>query len=68
MDVMHVCLPCKNEEQFTDIAADYVKQFKPELVIINSTVPPGTTKKVCEQCNCLVAHSQFVEYTKALNI
>jgi UDP-N-acetyl-D-mannosaminuronate dehydrogenase len=67
---MHVCLPCKNEEQFTDIVADYVKQFKPELVIINSTVPPGTTRKVCEQCNCLVAHSpvrgvhESLEYMK----
>jgi UDP-N-acetyl-D-mannosaminuronate dehydrogenase len=37
--------------------AGYVKQFKPELLIINSTVPPGTTKKAQQSCKCLVAHS-----------
>ena len=57
VDIMHVCLLCKNQEKFVDTVASYAKQFKPKLLIINSTVPPGTTKKICEQCNCLVAHS-----------
>ena len=35
----------------------YVKEFKPKLVIVNSTVPPGTTLKVAAKCKCLVAHS-----------
>jgi len=57
VDTMHVCLPCKTQEKFVDIVASYAKQFKPKLVIINSTVPPGTTKKTQQSCTCLVAHS-----------
>ena len=57
VDTMHVCLPCKNQDNFVDTVASYAKKFKPKLLIINSTVPPGTTKKVQQNCQCLVAHS-----------
>ena len=58
-DIMHICLPCRDQETFTNTVADYVKMFRPKLVILNSTVPPGTTKKLHERCKCLVAHSPF---------
>jgi UDP-N-acetyl-D-mannosaminuronate dehydrogenase len=54
---MHVCLPCSNQQNFADVVVGYVEEFKPKLVIINSTVPPGTTMKVAQRCKCLVAHS-----------
>jgi UDP-N-acetyl-D-mannosaminuronate dehydrogenase len=57
VDTMHICLPCKSQVTFTEAVTLYAKRFKPKLIIINSTVPPGTTKKVYEQCTCLVAHS-----------
>jgi UDP-N-acetyl-D-mannosaminuronate dehydrogenase len=57
VDTMHICLPCTNQNSFVATVAVYVKQFKPELLIINSTVPPGTTKKAQQSCKCLVAHS-----------
>jgi UDP-N-acetyl-D-mannosaminuronate dehydrogenase len=57
VDTMHVCFPCKNQDNFVDTVASYAKKFKPKLLIINSTVPPGTTKKVQQSCKCLVAHS-----------
>lgn len=57
IDTMHVCLPCSNQEKFADVVAGYVDQFNPKIAILNSTVPPGTTLKVAERCNCLVAHS-----------
>jgi len=57
VDTMHICLPCKNQEKFVATVAGYAKGFKPKLLIINSTVPPGTTKKVQQVCTCLVAHS-----------
>ena len=57
IDTLHVCLPCGNQQKFTDIVKGYVEEFKPKLVIINSTVPPGTTLKVAEGCKCFVAHS-----------
>jgi len=56
-DVMHVCLPCSSQKKFTDVVVGYAEEFKPKLVIINSTVPPGTTMKVAARCNCLLAHS-----------
>jgi UDP-N-acetyl-D-mannosaminuronate dehydrogenase len=57
IDTMHICLPCKNQEKFVATVADYAKRFKPKLLIINSTVPPGSTKEVQQACTCLVAHS-----------
>ncbi len=57
VDTLHVCLPCPIQEKFVGIVAGYIGEFKPKLIIINSTVPPGTTMKVAEWCGCLVAHS-----------
>jgi UDP-N-acetyl-D-mannosaminuronate dehydrogenase len=57
VDVIHACIPCNNQENFMYAIASYVKQFKPTLLIINSTIPPGTTKKIHGKCDCLVAHS-----------
>jgi UDP-N-acetyl-D-mannosaminuronate dehydrogenase len=57
IDTMHICLPCSNQQNFADVVVGYVEEFKPKLVIINSTVPSGTTMKVAQRCKCLVAHS-----------
>jgi UDP-N-acetyl-D-mannosaminuronate dehydrogenase len=57
INVMHVCLPCKDQDKFVDIITGYATRFKPTLTIINSTVPPGTTMSVNDRCNCLAAHS-----------
>src|SRR3990172_11922870 len=57
VDTLQVCLPCSSQEKFADAIKGYVNQYKPNLTIINSTVPPGTTLKVAAVCLCLVAHS-----------
>jgi len=57
VDTLHVCLPCGSQDKFVDVVAGYVEEFKPKLVIVNSTVPPGTTMRVASKCICLVAHS-----------
>jgi UDP-N-acetyl-D-mannosaminuronate dehydrogenase len=57
VDVMHICIPCTNQDEFTKTVENYAKQFKPNLVIINSTIPPNTTMNVHKRCGCLVAHS-----------
>jgi UDP-N-acetyl-D-mannosaminuronate dehydrogenase len=57
IDALQVCLPCGSQEKFAEIIKGYVEEYKPKLTIINSTVPPGTTLKVAEECRCLVAHS-----------
>jgi UDP-N-acetyl-D-mannosaminuronate dehydrogenase len=58
VDVMHVCVRCTNREKLVKTATDYAKRFSPKLIIIESTVPPGTTTDVYKNCKqCLVAHS-----------
>jgi len=46
IDVLHICYPCGDQEDFVKTTLFYVKRFRPKLTIINSTVPPGTTQKV----------------------
>ena len=57
LDTMHICLPCGSQKKFLDAVVGYAEEFRPKLVIVNSTVPPGTTLKVAAKCKCLVAHS-----------
>jgi UDP-N-acetyl-D-mannosaminuronate dehydrogenase len=57
VDTLQVALPCGNPEKFADIVAGYVKEYKPKLTIVNSTVPPGTTLKVAGKCKCPMVHS-----------
>ncbi|TRO46044.1 GDP-mannose dehydrogenase [Candidatus Bathyarchaeota archaeon] len=57
VDTMQICLPCKDKDSFVAAVSSYAEKFKPNLVIINSTVYPGTTKKTQQSCTCLVAHS-----------
>ena len=57
IDTIHICLPFKDQFSFINTVSDYAAKFKPNLLIINSTVPPGTTKKTQYFCTCLVAHS-----------
>ena len=66
VDVMHVCIPCSSRDEFVNVVVGYVKQFKPKLVIINTTVPPGTTRDVHKNCGCLVAHSPVRGVHKSL--
>jgi UDP-N-acetyl-D-mannosaminuronate dehydrogenase len=60
VDVMHICYPCVGQDEFVKITADYVNRFEPGLTIIESTVPPGTTRKVYEAAKRCIAHSDYV--------
>jgi UDP-N-acetyl-D-mannosaminuronate dehydrogenase len=59
VDVMHVCIPCVDKEDFVNSVVGYVGRFKPKLVIVDSTVAPGTTAEIYRRINgvCLLAHS-----------
>jgi UDP-N-acetyl-D-mannosaminuronate dehydrogenase len=58
VDVIHICLPCKRQDEFATVVIDYIKRFQPKLTIINSTVPPRTTLDIYRRSNKgLVAHS-----------
>ena len=66
VDVIHICIPCFNQDEFVNVVAGYAKRFEPKLLIVNSTVPPGTTQKIHELCGCLVAHSPVRGVHKSL--
>ncbi len=55
--VMHICVPFTSRAQFEPIAIEYIRRFKPELTIINSTVLPGTTRSISEKTGTPVAYS-----------
>jgi len=57
MDVMHVCIPCYSRKRFVSSVLEYIHRFNPEITIINSTVPPGTTEELSEKSGLPVAHS-----------
>jgi UDP-N-acetyl-D-mannosaminuronate dehydrogenase len=66
VDVMHICIPYGSQYEFVNIVVDYVERFEPKLVIVNSTVPLGTTQKIHGRCSCLVSHSPVRGVHKSL--
>jgi len=54
-DVMHVCFPYSSD--FREQVIDYLAEYKPSLVIIHSTVAPGTTYGLNESQLCEFVHS-----------
>lgn len=44
IEILHVCIPWS--DRFVDIVKREIKQAKPTLTIIHSTVAPGTVKKI----------------------
>jgi len=54
--VMHVCIPYS--EKFETVIAHYIEKYKPEMVIIHSTVKPGTTYKIQSMfTDVVISHS-----------
>jgi len=56
-DVLHICYGCQDQESFVKTTIEYIDQFRPELTIINSTVPPRTTEKVHRLSKGYLVHS-----------
>src|SRR3989344_6088906 len=55
IDIMHVCIPYMDD--FVKVAANYIKEYNPKLVVINSTVRPGTTKSIYDKTKKNMVHS-----------
>ena len=68
--IMHICIPFTTRAQFEPLAIEYIRRFKPELTIINSTVLPGTTRSISQKTKSAVAYSpvrgKHVKMTKDL--
>lgn len=55
VEAVHVCFPF--DMAFAQQVGVYVKAYEPQLVIVHSTVLPGTTREVAEFVKPLVAYS-----------
>jgi UDP-N-acetyl-D-mannosaminuronate dehydrogenase len=56
VEFLHVCYPAEIND-FAGITAGYVGRYRPEIVIIHSTVPVGTTRAVGALVPVPVVHS-----------
>ena len=45
-DILHICFPYTNEKDFIYSIRGYVNRYNPDLVMVHSSVPVGTTKKI----------------------
>ncbi|KKN66857.1 hypothetical protein LCGC14_0467250 [marine sediment metagenome] len=52
---MHVCIPYSDD--FVDTVLRYQERYSPEVTIIHSTVPIGTTLSIEKSSGCSVVHS-----------
>ncbi len=66
IDVMHICYRCVKQEEFITTTLEYIKRFRPDLTIIESTVPPGTTQKIYELSKSPIVHSPIRGMHKTL--
>lgn len=55
--VMHLCVPYQSRAQFESAALEYIARFRPELVIVNSTVVPGTTRAIGQKSGAKMVYS-----------
>jgi UDP-glucose 6-dehydrogenase len=58
-NIMHITFPEDNHQDFVSSAVKYVKEFSPELVLIESSVTPGTTSEIGKRLGnqVLLCHS-----------
>src|SRR5262249_49181496 len=55
-DVMHACFPFQNRD-FVGQVVEYIRQYRPALTVINSTVAPGTTRQIAVESGKAVVNS-----------
>jgi UDP-N-acetyl-D-mannosaminuronate dehydrogenase len=57
-DIMHITYPEQSPTAFIEDSVRYIRRFNPKLVLIESTVTPGTTLKIHEiDGDVLLCHS-----------
>jgi len=57
IDILHICYPYRSKRQFIESSVSYINTFNPKLVIINSTVIPGTTLEIYNITRVDIVHS-----------
>ncbi len=54
--ILHVCYPYEIGD-FIDTTVQYLEEYNPELVLIHSTIVPGTARKIFERTGIPMAYS-----------
>lgn len=73
--LMHMCIPFTKQDKFVTTTLEYIKIYKPNVVVIHSTISRGTTRKIADQTETPIifsatrgVHQRFMEdmeyYTK----
>ncbi|HXY70939.1 MAG TPA: hypothetical protein VEM41_00215 [Actinomycetota bacterium] len=55
VQILHICFPFSSE--FVSLVCGYVKLYEPDVVVVNSTVSPGTTRAIQETSGVAAVYS-----------
>ncbi len=55
--IMHICISCEDPAKFQSLVIAYAKRHSPEVIVINSTVVPGTTRTIGSDCGIPCVYS-----------
>lgn len=53
--ILHICIPW--DKKFGEVVSKAIKELKPRLTIISSTVQPGTTQALYKKTHSLLVHA-----------
>jgi UDP-N-acetyl-D-mannosaminuronate dehydrogenase len=56
VEFMHVCYPAEGDD-FVEVTVQYVGRYQPEVVVVTSTVPVGTTRQIGDIASVPVVNS-----------
>jgi len=60
--ILHICFPFINADQFRSAVEGYAIKFSPSVIVINSTIVPGTTRSIpCVYSPVRGKHTKMVE-------
>lgn len=60
IEIFHVCIPYVSWRQFSVPVLSQIKKSQPKLVIINSTVAPGTARRIQENSGVPTVHAPIM--------
>ncbi len=57
VSIMHVCYPFTPTSGFVETTVAYAKKYRPEVIVVNSTVVPGTTREIASRTGVPTVYS-----------
>jgi len=57
INFLHIAFPCSNRESFIQASLQYIAKYKPNVVIVHSSVPPLTTRGIQEHSSSPIVYS-----------